>query len=101
VEVELRKLARNEVVIRLAGEDHTLGNLIAKMALRHPNVKMAAYTIEHPLNGGPVIRIITDGRKDSIVVLREVLSEARSLSLQLLKVLESRVKALRAEGSNV
>jgi len=101
VEVELRKLARNEVVIRLAGEDHTLGNLIAKMALRHPNVKMAAYTIEHPLNGSPVIRIITDGRKDSIVVLREVLSEARSLSLQLLKVLESRVKALKVEGSNV
>ncbi|RLG79800.1 MAG: DNA-directed RNA polymerase subunit L [Thermoprotei archaeon] len=101
MEVELRKLARNEVVIRLAGEDHTLGNLIAKMALRHPNVKMAAYTIEHPLNGSPVIRIITDGRKDSIVVLREVLSEARSLSLQLLKVLESRVKALKVEGSNV
>ncbi len=74
--VEVRKLTDKEIVLKLHGEDHTLGNLVAKLALRHPNVTMAAYQIEHPLEGSPIIRIVTDGSKDALEVLREVLREA-------------------------
>ncbi len=85
MELEVRKRTDRELVFKILGEDHTLGNLIAKMALKHPNVELAAYTIEHPLDGQPVIRIITDGSKDPIEVVIEVLRNTKVLTEELLE----------------
>ncbi|MCD6278333.1 MAG: DNA-directed RNA polymerase subunit L [Desulfurococcales archaeon] len=89
VKIELRKLTDREVVIRLLNEDHTLGNLIAKMALKHPHVKMAAYVIEHPLEGSPTVRIITDGEVRAIDVLKDVIRESKDISSKILDVLNT------------
>jgi len=91
MELELRKRTDREIVFKILGEDHTLGNLIAKMALRHPNVDLAAYTIEHPLDGQPVVRIITDGSKDPVEVLLEVLNESRDILNDLLNKLKDKL----------
>ncbi len=56
----------------LVGEDHTVANLLAKYAIRHPDVAYAAYNIEHPLISDPVLVIRTKGR-DPVEVLREVI----------------------------
>ena len=87
MEIEVRKAAFKELVIKLVGEDHTLGNLIAKEALKHPHVKLAAYAIEHPLEGSPVIRIVTDGSVSSINVLKDILSSLKAEANELLKTL--------------
>lgn len=89
MKIELRKLTDREVVIRLLNEDHTLGNLIAKMALKHPHVKMAAYVIEHPLEGSPTVRIITDGEVRAIDVLKDVIRESKDISSKILDVLNT------------
>jgi len=89
VKIELRKLTDREVVIRLLNEDHTLGNLIAKMALKHPHVKMAAYVIEHPLEGSPTVRIITDGEVRAIDVLKDVIRESKDISSKILDILNT------------
>ncbi len=77
VEVELKKYTEKELVLKLKGEDHTLGNLLAKHALSHPHVKLAAYVIEHPLEGSPTIRIVTDGQVNPITVLKEVIKDIK------------------------
>ncbi len=91
MELEIRKRTNRELVFKIKGEDHTLGNLVAKMALRHPNVELAAYTIEHPLDGSPVVRIITDGTKDPVDVLIEVLENSKRISLELLSVVKNKL----------
>jgi len=87
VKIEVKKLTDRELVIKLIDEDHTLGNLIAKMALKHPHVKMAAYVIEHPLEGSPTIRIITDGEVRALDVLKDVIRESKTISSKLLELL--------------
>lgn len=91
MELEIRKKTDRELVFKIKGEDHTLGNLIAKMALRHPNVELAAYIIEHPLDGSPVVRIITDGTKDPIEVLIDVLENSKRISLELLSIVKDKL----------
>ncbi len=91
MKIEVRKHTDKELVIKLVGEDHTLGNLIAKMALTHPNVKLAAYTIEHPLEGSPVIRIITDGTVPPDAVLKEVIRSSRETAVKLLNELKRKL----------
>jgi len=97
--VEVKKLTDKEIVLKLHGEDHTLGNLVAKLALRHPNVTMAAYQIEHPLEGSPVIRIVTDGKKSALEVLKEVLKEGIGYVDALIQEIESKVMPRVREGS--
>jgi DNA-directed RNA polymerase subunit L len=89
VKVEIRKLTSKELVMKLLGEDHTLGNLIAKEALKHPHVKLAAYSIEHPLEGSPVIRLVTDGEAEALEVFKEVVQNLKTETQNLLKALES------------
>ena len=89
MELEVRKKTDREFVFKILGEDHTLGNLVAKMALKHPNVELAAYTIEHPLDGQPIVRIITDGSKDPVDVVIEVLKSTKVLSEELLEKIKN------------
>jgi len=86
---EVKKLTSKELVIKLVGEDHTLGNLIAKHALNHPHVRLAAYTIEHPLEGSPTIRIVTDGEVHPLEVFKEVIKDTRGILEELLKTLNT------------
>ncbi|MCS7108093.1 MAG: DNA-directed RNA polymerase subunit L [Sulfolobales archaeon] len=72
----------------MVGEDHTLGNLISKYALNHPNVKIAAYSIDHPLTESPKVVIVTDGSKNPLEVLKEVIKEVNDTAEKLLKLSE-------------
>lgn len=85
VRLEVRKADEREIIIKVFGESHTLGNLLAKSALKHPNVKLAAYSIEHPLEEAFVLRIITDGSKPAPEVLKEVVINLINLSDEVMK----------------
>jgi len=89
LKLEIKKVDDKELIIKVFGETHTLGNLLAKSALRHPNVKLAAYSIEHPLEEAFVLRIVTDGSKPASEVLMEVVEGLVKLSDEIVREFKS------------
>ncbi len=89
MKLEIKKVDDKELIIKVFGETHTLGNLLAKSALRHPNVKLAAYSIEHPLEEAFVLRIVTDGSKPASEVLMEVVEGLVKLSDEIVREFKS------------
>ncbi len=83
--LEIRRADERELIVKVFGETHTLGNLLAKSALKHPNVRLAAYSIEHPLEEAFVLRIVTDGSKPAVEALKEVIRGLVDLSDELAK----------------
>jgi len=99
----LRLVRRDEktVEVELVGEDHTMANLIAKYAIRRPDVVYSSYIMSHPLAGNPVIVLTTDGSKDPLEVLeevlREIISDVKSFENELQKAFQ-RGETCRSEG---
>jgi len=88
--VEVRVVSRTdrELVLEITGEDHTLGNMLMKEALRHPAVEYAAYRIPHPLrNVMEFVLIVKEGASLS-AVLTEILSKLRSEIAEFKRLVE-------------
>lgn len=90
--IKVEKLSGNVLELVVTGEDHTLGNLIAKTALTHPNVHMAAYTIDHPLVTSFRLTIVTDGSRSPIEVLKEIIDGLIELTNRLISVSDEMLK---------
>ncbi|ACL11742.1 DNA-directed RNA polymerase, subunit L [Desulfurococcus amylolyticus 1221n] len=89
--MEIRVVSRSEreLVLEIYDEDHTLGNLLAKEAIRHPGVEYAAYRVPHPLKNmfeftiivkpgytvESILRDIVNGLKNSLAELRRLVEE--------------------------
>ena len=80
--IEVKKLENTELELVVHDEDHTIGNLIVKLAENKPGVTYVAYRIEHPLIPRLIITLMTDGSRSAIEVLKETLYEIKSLSKQ-------------------
>lgn len=78
--IEVVKNTDKELVINIADEDHTIGNLIAKIAENKPGVIYSAYRIEHPLVPKLTITIVTDGSRKPLDILKEVLNDIVEMS---------------------
>jgi len=93
IDVELKKYDGKELRFYVKDPDkHSIPNLIAKLALRKPGVVYAAYIIDHPLVSDPEVVILTDGSRDPLDILQEVLEEARSLAKRFLEMFDEEVK---------
>ncbi len=92
--IEIKKLSDKEVVLEIEGEDHTIGNLIARLAQEKKGVKFAAYRIPHPLIPKLIITLITDGSKKPIEVLKEVLNDIASMSRMFRAQLEKELEKI-------
>ncbi len=85
LEVELKRYTDRELRFVINDPDkHSLPNLIARLALQKPGVVYAAYIIDHPLVSPPEVVIVTDGSKDPLDILIEVLEEAKALAKEFL-----------------
>lgn len=73
--LKLLKREKDSIEVELEGEDHTIANLIAKYAIRKKGVVYSSYIISHPLVGKPVVVLSTDGSRDPLEVLEEVLND--------------------------
>ncbi len=91
--MKLLKRERNSVEIELVGEDHTIANLIAKYAIRKKGVIYSSYIISHPLTANPVIVLTTDGSRDPLDVLEEVLKEIVSDAKSFIDEFEKALKS--------
>lgn len=86
--IRIEKKSERELIFTLTGDQHGIPNLISKLAIKKPYVSYAAYIVEHPQTSQPRVVIITDGTKDPVDVLIEVLTEARSYAQSLKNTLE-------------
>ncbi|MGC9122153.1 DNA-directed RNA polymerase subunit L [Thermogladius sp. KZ2Tp1] len=75
MEVRILKREGNELVIEIQGEDHTIGNLLAKEALLDPRVEYSAYRIPHPLQERMELTIVTKQGEDPLKVLVEIIDK--------------------------
>lgn len=86
VDVEILKLSKNVLEVKVRGEGHTLLNLLVNELNEDPRVT-AAYRVEHPLLDVAFFIVKTDG---SISPL-EALKEARERVSEKLKSVKKQV----------
>ncbi len=75
--VEVKRVTDNEIIIIVEGEDDTIGNLIAKSAVQHPNVVYATYRIPHPLERKVEIIISVDKNADLGSTISEIIQNIK------------------------
>ncbi|QOR94416.1 DNA-directed RNA polymerase subunit L [Thermosphaera chiliense] len=78
MEIEVLAKTSNHLAIKIKGEDHTLGNLLMKEALRHPKVAYASYRVPHPLREEIEFVITVQEGADVGEVLREIVDKIKS-----------------------
>ena len=59
MEIKVVDETQSKISIELTSEDHTLANLLRKTLWEDPNVEVAAYRMEHPLTGKPLLMVQT------------------------------------------
>ncbi|KAL0960031.1 hypothetical protein HGRIS_011679 [Hohenbuehelia grisea] len=69
----------NAATIRIAKQDHTLGNLLRAQLLAVPEVLFAGYKVPHPLQPYFIIKVQTDGSITPQAALEKAINELISL----------------------
>ena len=89
--VTVTRKSEKELLIIVHGEDHAIGNMIVKEALKHPNVTYAAYRIPHPLQDRLEIYLSLKEGFDPVAVFKEVCSNIRRYLLEFRKEVEEKI----------
>lgn len=74
MELTILKKTDKEINIKVAGETHTLLNLLKTALLNNKHVEIATYDIKHPTISEPVLFVRTDGA-DPIDVIEKASGE--------------------------
>lgn len=61
MEINVIEEKKNKLIFELKGSSHTLCNALKDELLNDSNVKIATYSIRHPLVGEPKFIVETDG----------------------------------------
>jgi DNA-directed RNA polymerase subunit L len=69
VEIEVLKKEKNNLMLKIEGETHTLANLLCSELYTDSAVKSAAYTLDHPLTGAILLHVRTDGKSPEKALL--------------------------------
>ena len=88
MEVKVISKTERELILEITGEDHTLGNMLMKEALKHPNIEYSAYRIPHPLRNIMEFTIIVKEGASLSSVLTEIISKLKSEISEFRKLVE-------------
>ncbi|ABN69742.1 RNA polymerase, dimerisation [Staphylothermus marinus F1] len=91
MELKVLKKTDTEIIIEIIGEDDTLGNLIAKEAMKHPKVVYASYRIPHPLQNRLEIIINVEPGANISEVLLEITENIRKFLREFKKEVEEKL----------
>ncbi len=77
MEVKILEKKKSRVRFTLKGESHMLSNLIRTYLWRVKNVKVAAYTVQHPLLAVPeiIVETATGEAKDAVIKGAELIKK--------------------------
>jgi len=90
-DVKIVKRTDRELVLEIYGEDHTLGNMIAKEALNHPGVTYAAYRIPHPLQDLMELYLVVKEGYEPEKVLVEVCNKLKEYLVEFRRKVEETI----------
>ncbi len=82
----------DEIMVEMAGESHTLLNVLKSSLLDDPRIEVATYDIKHPTISEPILFVKTKG-VDPVVAIREA-------SERIIEVYEE-FKAVFNEKANI
>jgi DNA-directed RNA polymerase subunit L len=88
VEVKVVSKSERELVLEITGEDHTLGNMLMREALKHPSVEYAAYRIPHPLKNIMEFTLVVKEGANLPAVLAEIISSLKNQIAEFKKAIE-------------
>ncbi|ABP96002.1 MULTISPECIES: DNA-directed RNA polymerase subunit L [Metallosphaera] len=88
MEIAVEREEENYLELRIQGEDHTLGNLIAGRLRSVKGVILATYYLPHPLKDELVIKIKTDGTISPREALNRAIEDVKVLGESFLDELE-------------
>ena len=91
MKLRVLKQTGKRLELEVEGEDHSLLNLLTKTMLKMDHVKFAAYRIDHPLVGKPVIIIETDGETPPAEAMKRGLEEIKKLSREFMEKFETAI----------
>lgn len=74
MELTILKKTKNEINIKVAGESHTMLNMLKTALLNNKHVDIATYDIKHPTISEPVLFVRTDGA-DPVDVIKKASKE--------------------------
>ncbi len=92
MDIRVIKKTDTELVLEIKGEDHTLGNLIVKEALKHPSIVYASYRIPHPLQDKMELYLTIREGNDFSKVLTEIVSNIKKYLIEFKKEVEEKIK---------
>lgn len=78
MEIRIISKTDRQLILEVHGEDHTLGNLLMKEALRHPGVEYASYRIPHPLRSSIEFIIVVKNGLSLSQVVSEIIDSLRN-----------------------
>lgn len=93
MKLRILKLTNKRLELEVEGENHSLLNLLTKIMLRMEHVKYAAYRIDHPLTGKPIVIIETNEKTKPTEALKDALKEIKELSKEFMERFESALRS--------
>ncbi len=85
MDINIVEEKKNKLIFEIKGEGHTMSNAIRKELWNDEHVKMAAYTIDHPLIELPRFILETDGadtRKTLIAAAKRLQKELEKIKAE-------------------
>jgi len=80
MELDFKENTKHKIVVEVKGEDHTFLNLLIKELQKNPNVKNAAYRIEHPLKPIPTLLVETNDKTTAKKALLEAVADLKKMN---------------------
>ena len=74
--IKVMSRGKNKLEIALLDQDHTLANLVRELSWKRGGE--AAYEVEHPLTGKPVVKIFADDPKKVLAAAAKDISSLAS-----------------------
>lgn len=91
MELTILNKTDKEINIKVAGETHTLLNMLKTALLNNKHVEIATYDIKHPTISDPVLFVRTDGA-DPIDVIKKASKEMVKECDEFLKLFTKKTK---------
>jgi len=99
LQIKILKDTSQELKLEIAGEGHTLCNLLEKTLLEDETVEIAGYDIPHPLTSNTILYIRTKEGRDPKEALKEALERIAETGRSLREAFEEALEEWRkAEG---
>ncbi len=90
MELTIINKTENEINLRVAGETHTMLNMLKTALLNNKHVEIATYDIKHPTISEPVLFVRTDGA-DPIDVITKASKEITKECDEFIKLFKKKI----------